>query len=81
MTEEIKTNKNFFQRLFSPTPTEWKRRAKSFGILAGTFTTAFGAIKTLGITTPEYFDIFIGVMIFLCTAVATYSQQHEITQE
>lgn len=78
----MRTKKNFFHRIWdrfiSPTPVEWKRRAKSFGILALTFTTAFGAIKALGIATPQYFDMFCGSMIFLCTAVATYSQQHEI---
>ncbi len=74
----MKTKKNFFKRFVSPTPVEWKRRAKTFGILAASFTTAFGGVKALSIATPEYFDLFIGAMIFICTSVATYSQQHEI---
>lgn len=74
----MKKKKNFFQRLFSPTPQQWKNRGKTFGILATTFGTSFGAVKTLGIATPEYFDLFIGIVFFLCTAVATYSLQHEV---
>lgn len=72
----MKNKKNFFQRLFTKdTPVKYKRRAASFGILATTFTTAFGAVKALGISTPAYFDLFIGLVIFLFTAVATYCQQ------
>lgn len=74
----MRKKSNLITRLFSPTPQEWKRRAKTFGILALTFTTAFGAVKGLNITTPEYFDMFVGAVIFICTGVATYCQQHEI---
>ena len=74
----MKKKSNFLKRIFSPTPEEWKRRAKTFGILALTFTTSFGAVKALDISTPEYFDMFVGSVIFICTAVATYCQQHEI---
>jgi len=76
----MKTKRNFFKRLLSPTPVEWKRRAKTFSIMAASFTTAFGGVKALGIATPEYFDLFVGAMIFICLSVATYSQQHEIEQ-
>jgi len=72
----MKTKMGFFKRIFSPTPVEWKRRAKTFGIMAASFTTAFGGVKAVGIATPEYFDMFVGAMIFICLAVATYSQQH-----
>ena len=75
----MKKKKNFFQRMSSPTPQVWKNRAKTFGLLAITFTTSYGAVKALSIQTPEYFDMFIGGVIFICTAVATYSQQHEIS--
>jgi hypothetical protein len=74
----MKKKLGFISRLFSPTPQEWKRRAKTFGMLALTFTTAFGAVKGLSIATPEYFDMYVGAVIFICTAIATYCQQHEI---
>jgi len=48
--------------------------------MATTFASAFGAVKVLGIATPEYFDLFIGFVVFLCTAIATYCQQ-KITPE
>lgn len=77
----MKKKRNFFQRLASPTPSVWKRRAKTFGILALTFTTAFGAVKAIDIATPEYFDMFVGALIFIFTAIATYCQQHEVKED
>lgn len=72
----MKKKKNFWQRLFTKnTPVKYKRRAATFGILAATFTTSFGAVKILNIATPEYFDLFVGAVIFICSSVATYSQQ------
>ena len=78
----MKKKKNFFQRLFSwsSTPAKYKRRATSFALMATTFASAFGAVKVLGIATPQYFDLFIGFVVFLCTAIATYCQQ-KITPE
>jgi len=70
--------RNFLQRIKSPTPAEWKGRAKSFALMAATFGAAFGAVKVLGITTPQYFDMFVGTVVFVCTGVATYSQQKDI---
>lgn len=69
--------RNFFQRFGSPTPIEWGGRAKSFGLMAGTFGAAFGAVKILNISTPQYFDMFVGGVVFVCTGIATYSQQKD----
>ena len=72
----MKKKKNFLQRLLTKnTPIKYKRRAATFGMFAVTFSTSFGAVKMLSIGTPEYFDLFVGAVIFICTAVATYSQQ------
>lgn len=69
-------HKNFIQRLLTKdTPAKHKRRAATFGVFAVTLTTAFGAIKIIDITMPESFDFLVGGAIFICTAIATYSQQ------
>ena len=70
----------FWDRFISPTPQKYKRRAVSFGLLATTFATSFGAVKVLAIATPVYFDLFVGSIIFLCTAIATYSQQKAVPE-
>lgn len=78
----MKKKKNFWQRVFSwsSTPEKYKRRAASFALMATTFSVSFGAVKVLGIDTPEYFNMFVGAVVFTCTGIATYCQQKVIPE-
>lgn len=70
--------KNFFQRIFSPTPKKWKNIAKVSAGLAVTFTSAYGAVAALSLPMPEWFSVYIGWVIFAFTLLAGYAQQHEV---
>jgi hypothetical protein len=82
LQNKIKNMKNkfikFLKRFTKPTPKKWKRIATTFGTLGTTFTTAFGAVKALSIDTPNYFNLFIGCVIFICAAITTYALQKEV---
>jgi len=73
-----KTKKNWFQRLFSPTPKEWKKIRNQWGNLAGAVTAGWATLSTIGIKLPVAVEVAAGIIIAISTAIATYAQSHEL---
>lgn len=72
MAEE---KQNLYQRILSPTPKKWASISKLSFKLVGTFTAAWAAVATLGISYPPSVGYVMGVLIFIGTSVGTYCQQ------
>lgn len=70
--------KNWIQRVFSPTPKEWKKIRNQYGSLALALAGGLTAVQTSGIEFPQSVKIGVGVVIGLATTISLYAQSHEL---
>ena len=77
----MKKLRNFKRKLFSPTPKKYRRMRNFAGGIAAALTAGVVAVNTASIALQESWQKYIGIGIFIFSAIAAWAQSHEEKKE